>query len=75
VYAAWDPYAEFYVLRHEVNHFRDRSKLETPIYSFEYYYGPGAQERLIQKMIEIDILKYAKFNAMYVEPEQMWLYT
>jgi hypothetical protein len=76
VFAAWDPYAEFYVLRHEVNHFRDLSKDdEMPIYEFEYYYGAGAQDRLIQRMKQLDILKYTKFNSTWVEPEKMWLYT
>jgi hypothetical protein len=74
VYAAWDPYAEFYVLRHEINHFRNRQIIENPIYEFEYFYGAGAQERLIQKMRKIDILKYTKFSKIFVEPEKMWLY-
>ena len=76
VYAAWDPYAEFYVVRHEINYFRDRRTAldEKPIYEFEYYYGHNAQARLIHRMKEIGILHYARFNDVWVEPEKMWLY-
>lgn len=75
VYAAWDPYAEFYLLRTEVNHFRSRFKNdEPPIFEFETFYGQGAQARLAQRLKELNIFHYVKLNDTWVEPEKMWLY-
>jgi hypothetical protein len=76
VYAAWDPYAEYFVLRKEleyekvawdVNHVRK--------FEFETFYGKGAQEALVKRMTELNIVRYIKLNKIWVEPEKMWLYS
>ena len=76
VYAAWDPNGEFYILRKETNFHRPGRGFEVVprLFEFEYYYGAGAQQRLIQRMDQLGILRYAKFHTTWVEPEKMWLY-
>lgn len=60
LYAAWNPYAEFYLLLHGED-------LET-------YYGPGALKRLGERMDELNI-QYTVNQDFWVEPEKMWLYS
>jgi hypothetical protein len=66
VYASWDPYAEFYMIR--VGWF-----LEQQGYGAEVYYGPGAQKQVQNRMREMSIP--FSVNKTWVEPEDMWLYT
>jgi len=60
VYAAWDPYAEFYWVT-------------TGCCKMETFYGKGAQERL-KKYLDEHKIAYAQ-NKFWVEPDDMWLYT
>jgi hypothetical protein len=59
VYAAWEPYAEFYMIR---------NKLE-----IEVYYGKGALQKTVNKMKNIKIP--VNYNSIWVENEDMWLYS
>lgn len=64
VYAAWLPYAEFYLIRPGFwNELRN---------GFETYYGPGAQQAVQRRMHELDM--QFTTNKIWVEPEDMWLY-
>jgi hypothetical protein len=65
VYAAWDPYAEFYMLRHNW-------RMTKAGYSIETFYGPGAQKNLQKRMKEMDFPFHT--NQIWVEPEDMWIY-
>ena len=65
VYASWDPYAEFYMVR--VGWF-----LEQQGYGAEMYYGPGALKTVKKRMNELGI-PYTT-NQIWVEPEDMYLY-
>ena len=58
-YAAWDPYAEFYMVLNQWN--------------VNTFYGPKAQERAIveARSAQLGIPFAAKH---WVEPESMWLY-
>jgi hypothetical protein len=59
-YAAWDPYAEFYM-------FVNNGEIET-------FYGKLALKRLRKRLSELDI--YIPNNPYYWVPdENMWLYT
>jgi hypothetical protein len=58
LYAAWDPYAEFFMLTY-------RGSIET-------FYGKGAQIRLKERLKELN-LKYPQ-NLYWVDDEKMWLY-
>lgn len=63
VYAAWDPYGEFYLIK-------------PPLYlhdlGFETYYGKGALKKVKKRMKELGIpVPSTKF---WVDPEDMWLY-
>jgi hypothetical protein len=63
VYAAWDPYAEFYLVKppHWQHHL-----------GFETYYGKGALKQVKKRMKELG-LPIPKITH-WVESEDMWLY-
>jgi hypothetical protein len=65
VYAAWDPYAEFYMIK--VGWF-----LEEQGYGAELYYGPGAMDNMMKRAKELGIP--ISTNKVWVEPDEMWLY-
>jgi hypothetical protein len=74
VYAAWKPYAEFYLVTTGVDystgkiidnyHYQDKF--------FETYYGPGAQKKVQEKMKELGLFVFT--HPIWVENEEMWLY-
>jgi hypothetical protein len=66
VYASWSPYAEFYLIR--VGWY-----LESQGYGSETYYGPGAAEKVYDRCQELNIP--LPINKIWVEPEDMWLYS
>lgn len=59
LYAAWDPHAEFYLLRSNGND--------------ETFYGAGALRRLGERMDELGI-EYSVNKQYWVPTENMWLY-
>lgn len=63
IYAAWCPYAEFYLVR--TGWWNAPNDLET-------YYGPGAQDKVQKRMNDLKI-PYC-LNKTWVDPEEMWLY-
>jgi hypothetical protein len=65
VYAAWDPYAEFYLIR-------AGWLKESQGHGFETYYGQGAQKQVQKRMKELNI-PFSIYQH-WVEPENMWLY-
>ena len=65
VYAAWDPYAEFYMIT-------DRFCTTSNDSSITTYYGSGATKKVIQKMRQMQIP--FNVNEIWVDPEKMWLY-
>ena len=65
IYAAWDPYAEFYMIR--VGWF-----LEEQGYGAEFYYGPGAMDKMMIRAKELGIT--ISTHKEWIEPEHMWLY-
>ena len=66
VYAAWCPYAEFYLIRVGFD-------AESKGHGFETYYGQGAQ-KLVQKRIK-ELGLYVESNSLWVDDEDMWLYS
>jgi hypothetical protein len=65
VYAAWCPYAAFYMIR-------VGWQKESQGYGVETYYGPEA-ERMVQKRMKELRIPFVK-NKVWVEPSDMWLY-
>lgn len=65
VYAAWSPYAEFYMIR-------VGWRKEAEGYGVETYYGTGAQKKTQDRMGELNIP--FSTHKEWVDPEQMWLY-
>lgn len=63
VYAAWSPYAEFYMFIPTV--FFDDSGVEL-------YYGKGASKKVMQRMKELGIPVNPK--KVWVDAKDMWLY-
>jgi hypothetical protein len=68
VYAAYQPYAEFYLLKYPLDYVEKRPDLPP----FETFYGQGAQERLQRHLSQWKI-KLPQ-NQLWVEDEEMWLY-
>jgi hypothetical protein len=62
VYAAWCPYAEFYMFRVNTG---AGSQIET-------FYGKDAQKRLIEKL-NLYKIPYS-LHKTWVDPKDMWLY-
>lgn len=65
VYAAWSPYAEFYMIR-PGNH------LESIGHGVETYYGPGSQKLIKKRMKELGYP--LRTNKIWVDKSDMWLY-
>jgi hypothetical protein len=65
VYAAWSPYAEFYIVKVGWD-------LEKKGWGVETYYGAGAQESVQERMTQMGMPILT--NKHWVEPEDMWLY-
>lgn len=74
IYAAWDPYAEFYLVRLEKFYAGDGWYIHGPRnFDFETYYGAGANEAIKKRMKELNIP--FQTTDVWVEPEDMWLYS
>ena len=65
VYAAWCPYAEFYLIRTGWWNVAAGKDIET-------YYGPGADVAVQKRAKELNIPLFT--NKIWVEPEDMFLY-
>ena len=66
VYAAYMPYAEFYMVRVGLHE-------ETVLnHGVETYYGPGAEKQVRKRMKDLGM--WVPLNDIWVEPENMWLY-
>ena len=79
VYAAWCPYAEFYLIT-TGSDTRNQwlGNLGEAIYSYndvfwETYYGPGAQKVVNKRAYELGL--NLTVSQTWVEEEDMWLYT
>jgi hypothetical protein len=59
VYAAWDPYAEFYMI------VVSKQTIET-------YYGPGAQHEVYRRCHELGIP--ISVNKIWIDDDEMWLH-
>jgi hypothetical protein len=65
VYAAWSPYAEFYMIR-------TGWQKEIQGLGIETYYGKGSQKKVQGRMNSMSIP--FSVNQIWIEPEDMWLY-
>lgn len=66
LYAAWMPYAEFYMILKNIYWSNDGLDVET-------FYGPGAGQKAYTRARELGMPIF--LNDMWVEEEDMWLYT
>ena len=65
VYASWRPYAEFYMIR-------TGWYLQSQGKGVETYYGPGSQNLVIKRMVELGYPVHM-FNT-WVDDDKQWLY-
>ena len=65
LYAAWSPYAEFYMITH--HHFMYNSN------SIETFYGPDAGMKAYARAKELGMP--VSLNKVWVDPEDMWKYS
>jgi hypothetical protein len=64
LYAAWSPFAEFYLITHHLFRYKENS--------IETFYGPLASERAGKRAIELGMP--VQFNKIWVSNEEKWLY-
>lgn len=64
IYAAWDPYIEYYILTNNLFLGSDAGFLE--------FYGAGSCEKIMEKCKELRI--ELSSNRMWVEEKDLWLY-
>jgi len=75
IYAAWLPYAEFYMITTGIDYNQPpRFVGATPYWTrkIETYYGQGAQDKVIRRAMQLGMSVWIK--KVWVEPEDMWLY-
>jgi hypothetical protein len=79
IYAAWDPHAEFYLVRIDRDFNNPNVDWQQNVldgkrnFEYETYYGPGANTAIQKRMDELGI-RYL-LQSHWVEPEDMWLYS
>jgi hypothetical protein len=76
VYAAWQPYAEFYMITTGLDFKNDARNINGHLYHdrvFETYYGPGAEHKVKQRAKELGILLLEQ--TTWVEDKDMWLHS
>jgi hypothetical protein len=66
IYAAWSPYAEFYMICPGWNLWKGGTGIET-------YYGKGALQKVRQRAKELDMP--LPNNIVWVDEEEMWLFS
>lgn len=64
IYAAWMPYAEFYLIT-KGNYYTGEISIET-------FYGKNAEKKIIKKMKEMNI--HFSLNKRWVDEEEAWLF-
>lgn len=64
LYAAWMPYAEFYMITHHLLLYKNDA--------IETYYGQGASEKAYKRAIELG-MPITK-NKIWVDQNDLWLY-
>jgi hypothetical protein len=78
IYAAWDPFAEFFLIRYETDyrtnpHYQDdRVKGLPRKFQFEVFYGKDAQKFVLKRAKQLGV--NLNLNKVWVDPEHMWLY-
>jgi len=78
IYAAWDPYAEFYLIRYDKDWDNPKVDWQQNVldgkrnFDYETHYGPGANTTIQKRLDELGI-SYILQNQ-WVDPEHMWLY-
>ena len=65
VYAAWSPYAEFYLIKTNHDFYSGTCSIET-------YYGSEAIKNVVSRCQQLNIP--IPINKVWVNPEDMWIY-
>jgi len=68
VYAAYSPYAEFYLIKTPPDRYLNLGEWAP----FEIYYGPGAMQKVANRMTQLGLQVLPK--KYWVDPKDMWLY-
>ena len=71
VYAAWCPYAEFYMITSGWLPLQPGQRINDRI--VETFYGAGAQSEVQLRMVQLNIPLH--LTQHWVDPENMWLYS
>jgi hypothetical protein len=75
IYAAWAPYAEFYLVLTGFDLRNPLKQIQNHVYTgriWETYYGPGAQQKVYKRSVELGIPLHV--DKTWVDPQDMWLH-
>ncbi len=75
IYAAWTPYAEFYLITTGFDFVNEQRVENGKPYTdrvWETYYGPGAAQKVIKRARELKLP--VTVNQFWVDDDQMWLH-
>ena len=73
VYAAWSPFAEYYMITNGfTNHYKVINGFIYPSRVVETYYGPGSQREVENRAKQLGMLLGK--HAVWIHPNDMWLY-
>jgi hypothetical protein len=64
LYAAWSPYAEFYMITQDLFKIKNNS--------LEFFYGKKASEKAYKRAVQLGIPVH--INKVWVEDDDLWLY-
>jgi hypothetical protein len=65
LYAAWSPYAEFYLITHY--------QFSKKVNALETFYGPNASKNAYERGLALGMRLH--LNKVWVDDDKMWLYT
>jgi hypothetical protein len=68
IYAAYEPYAEFFLLKYPLSFMEDHPELPP----YETFYGKLAQQRLLAHLSKWKI--QLPINKIWVDDDELWLY-
>jgi hypothetical protein len=64
LYAAWSPYAEFYMITQDLFKIKNNS--------LEFFYGKKASEKAYKRAVQLGMPVH--INKVWVEDDDLWLY-
>jgi hypothetical protein len=72
LYAAWLPYAEFYMITTPYWYISDKTEEKHQLLNIETFYGKNAGVKAYQRARELDM--FVPVNEIWIDDEELWLH-